>query len=580
MVDELPESYRPRRAYRDPSGGSASPVPPGPSGNDFDDETPKPLYRDEVYGGTEPTVALPPRGQDETRIRPKSSAEGASEQTSEQTQILDRARARASSGISRRRRPDADQTTILPRTASGARVGRDPDDDLSDDLADDEPGPKRTRTGLLIGAVAAVVVLGLALGYTILSLTRPSAAPGVAPSVPAGNATSGPSASPTDPGGGALLTDAMLMTPQIASTMAKDRTWKVQLTQKGQSADSPQPACLSGDPVEGEPIPQQTLLRVLNSTGKNPPAALQQVDAYATPEEAAQAYAVASRALGGCTMAATYIDSGAAITGLGDQAVGLTLSVAAGAATEFRTVVLARTGRVLDIVDVVQPAAPLGVDAVARATADTVKTQCQAADGACDASVRVTAAPPPVGGDAPGFLATADLPPLGVPPTSWVANKPAAPDSNVLKGSGCERVDWAKHPATARAWRTYLLQDSPSKFGLDEVVLTLKTPADATKLAERVRDDWNACEGRQLTASVAKPEEFEAKGARNAPIKGWVTTVEQKADAATSTFRVGVAAAGPKVVYTFLNPQDKLDLANGQFERVTARAGQRATQVK
>ena len=52
----------------------------------------------------------------------------------------------------------------------------------------------------------------------------------------------------------------------------------------------------------------------------------------------------------------------------------------------------------------------------------------------------------------------------------------------------------------------------------------------------------------------------------------------QKADA-TTTFRVGIAAAGPKVVFTFLNPQDKLDLSAVAFAQVTARAGQRATQV-
>ena len=114
----------------------------------------------------------------------------------------------------------------------------------------------------------------------------------------------------------------MLLSPQIATRIDGDRTWKVQLTQKGKSADSPQPACLGGDPVEGQPIPQQSLLRVLNSTGKNPPAVLQQSDAYATPEEAAQAYAVAAKTLGGCSMAATYIDSGAVVTGVGDQSVG------------------------------------------------------------------------------------------------------------------------------------------------------------------------------------------------------------------------------------------------------------------
>ncbi len=593
MVDEKPGPYRPRRAYveqPDETAGSATEASGGPteaapssggSTADFDDEAPKPLYRDEVYGSNEPTVALPGGSDaDATRVRPgagEPTVELPAERTSEQTQILSRARARARSGQRPpvRRARDDDQTTILPRTATGARVRRD-----EDDLLDDEPtGPKRSRTGLLIGAVAAVIVLGLALGYTVLSLTRQSAAPGVAPSVPASSTVpSGPSSSPSGPDASALLTDAMLLSPQIATRIDGDRTWKVQLTQKGKSADSPQPACFGGDPVEGQPIPQQSLLRVLNSTGKNPPAVLQQADAYATPEEAAQAYAVAAKTLGGCSMAATYIDSGAVVTGVGDQSVGVVLRVSGDTGVEYRTVVLARSGRALDIVDVAQNGEPVGTDKVALATADVVNTQCRAAAGKCAGGVRVAAAPPPVGGDAPGFLATADLPPVGS--TSWVANKPSTPDSDVLKGSGCERVDWAKESAVTRAWRTYLLQDSPSKFGLDEVVLTVKNPEDATKLAEKVRDDWNDCEERQLTATVAKPKEFETAGARNAAIKGWTTTVEQKADNATSIFRVGIAAAGPKVVFTFLNPQDKLDLNEDQFSQVTARAGQRATQVK
>ncbi len=572
MVDENQGSYRPRRAHGDqPAEPEASPVPPaGDPGNpgpaiEFDEDAPKPLYRDEAR-----TPADDPK--DETTVR----AAGANDET----QILSRARAKARSGprgTSRRTR-DEDSTTILPRTATGSRVQR-PEEDLLDD--DEQTPGERRRLGLLIGVVAAVVVLGLGIGYTVLSLTRESAAPGVAPSVPTDtNPTNDGSTAPPEPDPNALLTDASLLTPQMAAKIDGDRTWKVALTQKGQSAESPQPACLGGDPVEGQPIPSQSVLRVLNSTGKNPPAVLQQADAYASPEEAAQAYAVAARTLGGCTMAATYITSGATVTGLGDQSLGLVLNVADGNTSEFRTVILARTGRVLDIVDAAQPAEAVGVDKVALATADVINAQCQAAAGRCASGVQTKASPPPVGGDAPGFLATADLPPVGSPPASWVGNKPAPPESDALKGSGCERVDWAKQAATTRSWRTYLLQDSTSKFGLDEVILTQKSPADATKLADKIRADWADCTKRRLNAAVEKPARFSATGAQNTAIVGWTTTVTQKAGNTTSRFRVGIAAAGPKVIFTFLNPQDKLDLSAAQFAQVTARAGQRATQVK
>ena len=89
--------------------------------------------------------------------------------------------------------------------------------------------------------------------------------------------------------------------------------------------------------MEGQPIPQQSMLRVLTSSGRNPPAVLQQADAYTSPEEAAQAYAVAAKTLGGCAMTATYIESAAAVTRLGDQSLGLTLRVSEGGGSEYRT---------------------------------------------------------------------------------------------------------------------------------------------------------------------------------------------------------------------------------------------------
>jgi hypothetical protein len=610
MVDKEPGAYRPRRAFSDEPDEPNAASPTAPVGDasgasvgspldrtdaqldpQLDDEAPKPLYRDEVPGdGTSASA----ESVDETRVRqaPKAVDRDPDDgpRTSEQTQILSRARARAKGGSrpTGHRRRDEDATTILPRTAAGARIerpddargdgGDHEDDDLRDD-ADDRPGGQRSKLGLLIAAVAGVIVLGLAVGYTVFSLTRPSAAPGVPPAAPAAPAApTGQSGAPAEPDATALLSDASLLTPQSAAKIDSDRTWKVQLTQKGQSADSPQPACLGGEPGEGQPIPQQSMLRVLTSSGQRPPAVLQQADAYASPEEAAQAYAVASRTLGGCTMAATYLESGASVSRLGDQSLGVIFRVTEGGASEYRTVILSRTGRVVDAVDVAQPAEAVPVGQAAVAAADVVNAQCKTAGGACASGVQVKPAPPPVGGDAPGFLATADLPPVGA--VGWVANKPATPDSDMLKGSGCENVDWAKQSAVTRAWRTYLLQDSPSRFGLDEVVLTLKSPADATKLAEKIRDDWSSCGRRQLTATVRPTDQVTATGAQNTKIEGWTTSVQQKAGNATSSFRVGIAAAGPKVVFTFLNPQDKLDLSAAQFADVTGRAGQRATQTR
>ena len=55
--------------------------------------------------------------------------------------------------------------------------------------------------------------------------------------------------------------------------------------------------------------------------------------------------------------------------------------------------------------------------------------------------------------------------------------------------------------------------------------------------------------------------------------------VSQRSTQGTAKYRVGIVSAGPKVIYTFLNPRGDYDFTNRQWEAVAARAGERATQV-
>ena len=110
-----------------------------------------------------------------------------------------------------------------------------------------------------------------------------------------------------------LLTDASMLSAEQAKKLDADRTWKVEVTQRGASEDAPVAACFGGDAVEGQPVPQQKILQVLSSSGKQPPSALHEATAYNTPEEAVQAFAVASRTLGGCATPGSYIAGGRVI---------------------------------------------------------------------------------------------------------------------------------------------------------------------------------------------------------------------------------------------------------------------------
>lgn len=583
MSDE-PEAYRPRRARREEQSSAEESATPdgGPTASDDDavtgahqdapaaveppadadpDDVPPPLYRDEST-----TVRSPDAGDDAPPDRGLS----------DETTILSRARERQRSQAER----DPDATTLLPRTAGGGRVPPRDEDADDDDDPESDPSADRRRLFLMIGAVAVVAILGLVAGYAIIKTTgQPIAAPG--PSTSAGPTDPGatPSGDTSDPGT-ALITDDLMLSAAQAETIDKKRTWKVALTQRGTTEDSPHhPACLATDVTEGAPPPQQTVLRLLSSNGSDSPAALHQATSYSSPEEAAQAYAYAARSLGDCSMTGGWIYQGHLVAGVGDQAVGVTIQVLDGSTTEYRTVVLARTGRIVDVIDVAKPDKAVTADRVADVAGSVVDTQCQAAGGACSDEPEAQDGPPPLGGDQPGFLASGDLPPIGPELTRWAGTTPGEPDPDLLRGSGCETVDWSKVEAESRSHRTYLLSDSSSRFGLDEVIITTADEKAATKLAEKVRDGWKSCSERQLTATVAKVTDIKGPGAKSVDVEGWSTEVTQKADDTTTKYRVGIVAAGPKVAFLFLNPLDDLDLTTDQFDVITLRSGQRASQV-
>jgi hypothetical protein len=546
MVGKESESYRPRRAQ---------PNDPGTTDPTQQSEDSKPLFRDD-----QPTEG-------------RGSQSLGSADTHRLADVGEHAEAQPASGpgTSASRAEDDDATTILPKTQ---RRTAEPGS------IDDRPTGNRTRTALLVGAVAAVVVLGLAIGYSIFSLSSPKAAdPGTNES-PSGSISASGSTSPSVEAS-VLLTDDSMLNAKEAKAVSDKRTWKVALTQKGLDANSPQPACLGGDPAEGQPTPQQTVLRLLSSSGKDGPGILHQADAYNTEEEAAQAFALTSKALGGCTMAATYIDSGQVVSGVGDQSLGLVLQVQDAAAPEFRSVILSRTGRIVNVVDVAQKNKVVSQRGVMAALAAVTNVQCTTSGGKCAENPDFRDGPPPVGGDQPGFLATGDLPPVGEPAATWVGDAPSQPNPD-FTGSGCETTRFHRVKAKSASARTYLLDGTGGVFGLDEIVLTLDSSKAAKSLASDLLADMNSCKARKLTATVTKPKQVTGNAAKRAKITGWTATVTQSTSAtAKSTYRVGVSTVGPKLTYVFLSADvdKKLDVTDKEWDRVTIRAAQRASQV-
>jgi hypothetical protein len=606
MVDHKSGTYRPRRALIEPDVEAAPPEPPtkpghgvnGRAGNGsmrpdpvemrpepldmrpepvegrastssarrparplVDQEQPKPLYRDDARSNGS--------------LRPMSrAAQRPADQPTAETLMTP-------ATLAPRRPPalDDETTTILPR--SRPTKHRTQALDAIDDFDEEQRGPlgRRAKIALLSGAVAVVVVIGLLIGYAVRSATnQPQTQSSLAPS--AGGASNG-ATQPPGQTGTALLSDASMLSPSQAKALDGDQNWKVVTTQPGATADGLTAACFGGEPPDGQLTPQQELIRVLQgNSGKNPPLALHAATAYNTPDEATQAYIIASKTLGGCAVPGFWIESGHLVNSIGDQAVGVVvMEKVTNKNWRAHSVVLNRTGRVVNVLDAVRPTKAFAMESVAKALGQVNNGMCTAAGGKCGDQPDVKKGPPPLGGDKPGFLAHGDLPPAGPKVYQWIPTDVEQPDKD-FAGSGCERVNWTTEEATSRSSRTYLSQESGKNFvGVDEIVLTTKNAKAAGKLVDKIKSNLSSCERVLLTADVTRSEKVTSTGAQKTKISGWTAVVSQKSTQGTVEYRIGVVAAGPKVIYTFLNPRGEHDFTNHQWDVVAVRGGERATQV-
>ena len=233
----------------------------------------------------------------------------------------------------------------------------------------------------------------------------------------------------------------------------------------------------------------------------------------------------------------------------------------------------------MNVVDAVQPSQALAITAVAKALQQVNNVQCGPAGGECGGTLSVKDGPPPIGGDKPGYLATGDLPPAG-PKVGPVGGYRNVSSDRRVQRVRCENVNWKTVPAESKDARTYLIQDTGTNFfGLDEIVLTTKDAKAASKQVDKIKSRLTSCKDRQPTATVSKPTKVSGIGAENIKVAGWTAVVSQKSIDGTHKYRVGIVAAGPKVIYTFLNPKEEYDFSRGQWDMVAVRAGQRATQI-
>lgn len=450
--------------------------------------------------------------------------------------------------------------------ASGSAAGSAalaPDDALSEAGATPAPGGRRRTLAWVAGVVAAALIIGLIAWFAV---QRPGGT--AAPTV--GDSTT---PSPSAPASQApALADAQLIAAAELAKVRKGTTWTMQ-DPTATTGIPRQPACveLSGT---GGASPDAELNRLFTAN-KGGGTVLQIVQAWPDADAAGTALTALVNQAGACK--AGLVRTAERITGLADTATALTVQTSDGAG---HTLLFARTGRFVSVLDGATNSGAQGLDAAALATASAASQsrQCGPASGACPSKPATVATAPPATNPV-GWLALVDLPRLTAGTGTWTATPPQAPD---LAGSQCENVDLKDLPgASDAAHSTYLLINDPKTvagFGIDEVIYTFTKASAASDLAAQLAKNFAGCGARARTATV-KDTAVTAPDANGKKLTATSYLVVQRiSESKTTTYRVGVAAVGNRLVYLLANSSDKANFGNAQWNDIVGRATQRATQ--
>lgn len=457
-----------------------------------------------------------------------------------------------------------------------------PDDDGDDTPPPDEPAAGDAPAGSASRRPTQVLVLLLVLAviaaFFAWSATQRTGSATGAP------ATAAASPTPTPSG----LTEEQLLTAANLAKLRSGVTW----AQAGASASpaSPDPAS-PGTASPGTAVDPAPACLELSATGGGTPLAevsrsftaardggvLRQI-VQAWPDDAAATTAYQALAAQATTCRDAHLVAAHRVTGLADQVTAVVVDVPG---LGEHNLLIARTGRFVDVLDASSTSFSLTNDTLASALAASLGRQCGAAGGTCPATVTTALTVPPKAEPA-GWLTLADLPRVGTGDGAWSAAQAGPPTT---KGSGCERVDLTRVASTTAATQqTYVVATDPtaSAFGIDEVVYTFAKPAGAADLARTLSRNIAACTKATPTATVqrAAVTTVDAGGKTLAATSYRIT--HRLGESKAAAFRVGVAVVGTRLVYLMAFLPDAsadYDFTEDDWRDLVGRAAQRATQA-
>ncbi len=388
---------------------------------------------------------------------------------------------------------------------------------------------------------------------------------------------SGPAASPT-PSETPVLTAATVLSESDVASLDPKATWQTALSQDVVDANTPRPTCLTLD-AEGVPLARSTQVQSLQRQDDANSSVLHLAFEFTSAADATSAAGLWTTQLGTCDRPVSYLASGWDISGVGDEAAGVTAAVQDTTVINH-VVMLSRSGPVVHVLDV---SAPKNVPDVKKTTAilgAAVDRTCGPAEATCSSSPGAKATVPPKTADNPEFLADADIPRITPGAGRWGGTDVAT--SFDFYGSQCEGKDLATvNGPKERKHRAFLLQEdskAPETFGIDEFILTYDKKNGADGLVKDISSSIDGCGKAMLTASVDKGDNISVTAADGkTKITGRTWTVTQQVNETTKqTYRIALVQADAKVIFTLLPTTQGFDFSNGQWKAIAERAGLRA----
>jgi hypothetical protein len=421
---------------------------------------------------------------------------------------------------------------------------------------------KARKTNQTIAAGVAVVVLVGGGGVAALNAFGDKS-PGP---------KSGSSASDDKPAKSTVLADdKALLDAAGAKTLGATGAWAVTQTADGDSA--PDSAFVCQAQRFADPGGLRTWVRTFqNSATKD--TAVQYVEVSNDKASALKSYNAVVHWLSQCTAPQTRLSSGYVTTGVGERGVIAVFGQVPGSKTKYKTVAVTLAGQATMVLEHdTLSAAPPKPDVV-LATANAAAKKICAQSGGCGtgAPIAKPALLPNV--DAPGFMASVDLPLLSEINKPWVS----APAAKNNSSGGCEKIDFKKAKALKFGTVTYVTPEAkvPTEFGLDDTVAKFSSANAAASYVSQIRKNVDSCEKNVSNAQVESTGTIQTSTIKG---KSWKATYDT-GDGKKYIYRIGVAGSGDRVVYMLFPVLKKLDITDSAFNETVARAVDRSAAYK